>query len=223
MEWDKSTIAKLIDHTMLKADASGREIEALCQEATEYGFCSVCVNPFNVEQAVRLLKKGSVKVGTVIGFPLGATSTAAKVFESNDALAKGAKELDMVINIGAVKNNDFGIIEREISEIRKISKGFVLKVIIETCYLKDEEKIRLCRIAAESGADFVKTSTGFGTMGATTEDVRMMRETVGAAVGVKASGGIRDLETLKKMVMAGANRIGTSSGVKIIKELEMNL
>lgn len=220
MEWDKGAVAKLIDHTMLKADACGREIEALCREAVDYGFCSVCVNPFNVEQAASLLKKGNTKVGTVIGFPLGATDTAAKVFEGNDALEKGAEELDMVINIGAVKNSDYGIIEGEISEVRKLSKAFVLKVIIETCYLKDEEKIRVCRIAAENGADFVKTSTGFGTMGASVEDVRVMRETVGAAVGVKASGGIRDMDTLNKMVAAGANRIGTSSGVKIIKELE---
>jgi deoxyribose-phosphate aldolase len=218
MERDSLEISKLIDHTMLKAEASYEGIENLCKQADEFGFYSVCVNPHHVALASRLLKGRGVKVCTVIGFPLGANTIDTKVFESNNALENGAKELDVVINIGAVKSGDYRVVEREIKAIRELSSDFVLKVILETCYLTDQEKVNICKIAVGCGADFVKTSTGFGTAGATIEDVQLLRKTVGPDFGVKASGGIRDLQTLQSMVAAGANRIGTSSGMIIMKE-----
>ena len=212
------SIAKLIDHTLLKADADRESIEKLCREAIEEGFFSVCVNPFWVKTAADLLKGKDIKVCTVIGFPLGADTPEVKVYQGSAALDQGARELDMVINIGAVKSGEYNVVEREIKEVKKAAGGNIVKVIIETCFLDDSEKIKVCRLVKECGADFVKTSTGFGTTGATVEDVRLLRETVGPSVGVKASGGIRDLDTLVRMAEAGANRIGTSSGMRIMEQ-----
>jgi deoxyribose-phosphate aldolase len=212
------SIAKLIDHTLLKADADGRSIERLCNQAVVEGFYSVCVNPFWVKTAADYLRGEKVKVCTVIGFPLGADNPGTKAYQASTALKLGAGELDMVVNIGAVKGGDYRIVEQEIREIRKVAGDNIVKVIIETCFLDHEEKVRLCKIVRDCGADFVKTSTGFGSAGASTDDVRLLRDTVGPGVGVKASGGIRDLETLLEMVKAGARRIGTSSGVRIMEE-----
>lgn len=208
---------KLIDHTLLKPEATKAQIEKLCGEAKEYDFKSVCVNPHYVKYAKELLKESDVLVCTVIGFPLGQNTTAIKVAETKDAIQNGADEIDMVINIGALKSKDEDYVLNEIKEIRKACKGKTLKVIIETCLLTDEEKITACKLSNEAGADFVKTSTGFSTHGATVEDVKLMRETVGEDMGVKASGGIRDRETALKMVEAGATRLGVSAGVEIVK------
>lgn len=208
---------RLIDHTLLKPEATKAQIEKLCGEATEYDFKSVCVNPYYVKYAKELLKESDVLVCTVIGFPLGQNTTAIKVAETKDAIENGADEIDMVINIGALKSKDEDYVLNEIKEIRNASKGKTLKVIIETCLLTDEEKITACKLSKEAGADFVKTSTGFSTHGATVEDVKLMRETVGEDMGVKASGGIRDRETALKMVEARATRLGVSAGVEIVK------
>lgn len=208
---------KLIDHTLLKPEATKAQIEKLCGEAKEYDFKSVCVNPHYVKRAKELLKESDVLVCTVIGFPLGQNTTAIKVAETKDAIQNGAYEIDMVINIGALKSKDEDYVLNEIKEIRNACKGKTLKVIIETCLLTDEEKITACKLSKEAGADFVKTSTGFSTHGATVEDVKLMRETVGEDMGVKASGGIRDRETALKMVEAGATRLGVSAGVEIVK------
>lgn len=208
---------KLIDHTLLKPEATKAQIEKLCGEAAEYDFKSVCVNPYYVKYAKELLKESDVLVCTVIGFPLGQNTTAIKVSETKDAIQNGADEIDMVINIGALKSKDGDYVLNEIKEIRNACKGKTLKVIIETCILTDEEKITACKLSKEAGADFVKTSTGFSTYGATVEDVKLMRETVGEDMGVKASGGIRDRETALKMVEAGATRLGVSAGVEIVK------
>lgn len=208
---------KLIDHTLLKPEATKAQIEKLCSEAKEYDFKSVCVNPYYVKYAKELLKGSDVLVCTVIGFPLGQNTTAIKVAETKDAIKNGADEIDMVINIGALKSKDEDYVLNEIKEIRNACKGNTLKVIIETCLLTDEEKITACKLSKEAGADFVKTSTGFSTHGATVEDVKLMRKTVGEDMGVKASGGIRDRETALKMVEAGATRLGVSAGVAIVK------
>ena len=208
---------KLIDHTLLKPEATKAQIEKLCGDAKEYDFKSVCVNPHYVKRAKELLKESDVLVCTVIGFPLGQNTTAIKVAETKDAIQNGAYEIDMVINIGALKSKDEDYVLNEIKEIRNACKGKTLKVIIETCLLTDEEKITACKLSKEAGADFVKTSTGFSTHGATVEDVKLMRETVGEDMGVKASGGIRDRETALKMVEAGATRLGVSAGVEIVK------
>lgn len=208
---------KLIDHTLLKPEATKAQIEKLCSEAKEYDFKSVCVNPYYVKYAKELLKGSDVLVCTVIGFPLGQNTTEVKVAETKDAIKNGADEIDMVINIGALKSKDEDYVLNEIKEIRNACKGKTLKVIIETCLLTDEEKITACKLSKEAGADFVKTSTGFSTHGATVEDVKLMRETVGEDMGVKASGGIRDRETALKMVEAGATRLGVSAGVEIVK------
>lgn len=208
---------KLIDHTLLKPEATKAQIEKLCGEAKEYDFKSVCVNPYYVKYAKELLKGSDVLVCTVIGFPLGQNTTEIKVAETKDAIKNGADEIDMVINIGALKSKDEDYVLNEIKEIRNACKGKTLKVIIETCLLTDEEKITACKLSKEAGADFVKTSTGFSTHGATVEDVKLMRETVGEDMGVKASGGIRDRETALKMVEAGATRLGVSAGVEIVK------
>lgn len=208
---------KLIDHTILKPEATKAQIEKLCSEAKEYDFKSVCVNPHYVKYAKELLKESDVLVCTVIGFPLGQNTTEVKVMETKDAIQNGADEIDMVINIGALKSKDENYVLNEIKEIRNACKGKTLKVIIETCLLTDEEKITVCKLSKEAGADFVKTSTGFSTHGATVEDVKLMRETVGEDIGVKASGGIRDRETALKMVEAGATRLGVSAGVEIVK------
>ena len=212
-------IAKYIDHTNLKPYATREDIIKLCEEAKKYGFYAVCVNPYRVKLAKEQLKGTDIKVASVIGFPLGATPTEVKVFEAKRALEDGADELDMVINIGALKDKDYDYVKKEIEEVVKVAheRGAVVKVIIETCYLTDEEKEIACRLAMEAGADFVKTSTGFGTRGATVEDVRLMRRVVGDKLGVKAAGGIRTYEQALEMIKAGANRIGTSSGVKIVE------
>lgn len=213
-----------IDHTLLKPDAKKEQIQQLCEEAREYSFASVCVNPTWVSYAKECLTDSYVKVCTVIGFPLGATTPEVKAFEAKNAINNGAEELDMVINIGALKNKDDELVEKDICAVVEAAKGKALvKVIIETCLLTDEEKVRACKLAKKAGAHFVKTSTGFSTGGASFEDVRLMRETVGEEMGVKASGGIRTTYDALKMIEAGATRIGTSSGVAIIKGLETKL
>lgn len=211
-------IARYIDHTNLKPYASREDIIKLCEEAKEYNFYAVCVNPYRVKLAKQQLEGSDIKVATVIGFPLGATPTEVKVFEARKALEDGADELDMVINIGALKDGDYEYVKNDIAEVVKVAheRGAEVKVIIETCYLTEEEKIKACELAKEAGADFVKTSTGFGTGGATVEDVRLMREIVGPSMGVKAAGGIRTREQALTMIEAGATRIGTSSGVEIV-------
>ncbi|WP_129727314.1 deoxyribose-phosphate aldolase [Ectobacillus funiculus] len=209
--------AKLIDHTLLKADAKKEAIITLCEEAKQHHFASVCVNPTWVEVAAQLLHGTDVAVCTVIGFPLGANTPETKAFEASDAIAKGATEVDMVINIGALRDGNDELVERDIRAVTEAAKGKALtKVIIETSLLTEEEKVRACKLAVKAGADFVKTSTGFSTGGATVEDIALMRKTVGPAIGVKASGGVRDFAGLEAMVQAGATRIGTSSGVALI-------
>lgn len=210
-------IAKMIDHTLLKAESTKEQIVNLCAEAREYGFASVCVNPVWVKTAAEELKGSDVKVCTVIGFPLGASTSAVKAFETEDAIKNGAEEVDMVITIGKLKSGDDREVEADIRAVVDVAGGKALvKVIIETSLLTEEEKVRVCEMAMRAGADFVKTSTGFSTGGATVEDVALMRKIVGEQAGVKASGGIRDLTDLKAMARAGANRIGASSGVKIM-------
>lgn len=210
-------LAKYIDHTLLKADASEKELEKLCQEAMAYEFASVCVNPCNVRFCAGLLKGSNVKTASVVGFPLGANLQLLKEKETAKALLDGADEFDMVINIGALKDRRDEIVLNDIKAVVKAAKGKTVKVIIETCFLNREEKIRACRLSKEAGAHFVKTSTGFGKAGATTEDVRLMKETVGSDMEVKASGGIRTYEDAMAMIEAGATRIGASSGIAIVK------
>lgn len=211
-------VNKLIDHTLLKAFATEEEILKLCKEAIEYDFKSVCVNPVNVALAKKALEGSDVLVCTVVGFPLGANTKEIKALETLDAIKNGADEIDMVINIGKAKEHDFDYIEEEIKCVVTASAGKTTKVIIETCYLSDEEKIQCCRAAKAAGATFVKTSTGFGTGGATAADIKLMRETVGAEMGVKASGGVRSYDDVKIMVENGATRIGASSGIQIMKD-----
>ena len=212
------SIASLIDHTLLKQDATGEQIDRLCAEAAEYHFASVCVNPYYVVRCVKNLKGTGVKVCTVVGFPLGATTMETKVFETLQAVASGAEEIDMVINVCALKSGHIRGVEQEIQAMAAAVEGkAILKVIIETCLLTDEEKVLACQIAKRCGADFVKTSTGFSTGGATVEDVALMRRTVGPEMGVKASGGIRDYAKAKAMIDAGASRIGASAGIAIVE------
>lgn len=218
-EITKKTMASMIDHTILKASATEEMIEALCQEAIKYNFASVCINPVFVKLAAKKLSHSNVKVCTVIGFPLGANSPETKAFEATKAVEDGAHEIDMVINVGMLKSGNLKYVEDEISGVVKASKGALVKVIIETCFLTDEEKVTACNLAKNAGANFVKTSTGFGTGGATAADVALMRKTVGASMGVKASGGIRSLSETLAVIEVGANRIGTSSGVSIIDEM----
>ncbi|MED3896376.1 deoxyribose-phosphate aldolase [Priestia aryabhattai] len=212
-------ITGIIDHTLLKADATEEQVTVLAQEAKEYSFASVCVNPTWVKKTAELLKDApEVKVCTVIGFPLGATTSAVKAFETTNAIENGADEVDMVINIGALKDKNYDLVQSDIQAVVDAAKGKALvKVIIETALLTDEEKATVSELAVKAGADFVKTSTGFSTGGATVEDVALMRKTVGPDVGVKASGGVRGLEDAKAMIEAGATRIGASSGVSIAK------
>jgi deoxyribose-phosphate aldolase len=213
-----TNIAAMIDHTLLKPDATKQQIETLCQEAREHKFFSVCVNPVWVSMAKELLKDSGVKVCTVIGFPLGAATSETKAFETKNAIENGAEELDMVINIGALKDQNDEWVENDIRSVVAAAKGKALtKVIIETSLLTKEEKIRACQLAVKAGADFVKTSTGFSSGGATVSDIALMRETVGPNVGVKASGGVRNTEDAQKMIESGATRIGASSSVDIIK------
>lgn len=212
-------LAGMIDHTYLKPFGNAENIEKLCAEARTYRFAMVAINPAEVETCVRLLKGSGVRVGAAIGFPLGQNTVECKAFETRDAIAKGATEIDTVINIRALQKGQPEIVRQEIEDMVSICKpaGVICKVILETCYLTDEEKETVCRIAKEAGVDFVKTSTGFGTAGATVHDVELMRRVVGPEIGVKAAGGIRDLETTLALIRAGATRIGTSSGVSIIE------
>lgn len=213
-------IAQMIDHTVLKADTTESQIITLCQEAREYKFASVCVNPTWVKKSAELLEGTTVKVCTVIGFPLGASTPEVKAFETEQAIKDGATEVDMVINIGALKDGKDDLVERDIKAVVDAAKGKALtKVIIETCLLTDEEKVRACKLAVKAGTDFVKTSTGFSTGGATKEDVALMRKTVGDNVGVKASGGVRNTEDAETMINAGATRIGASAGIAIVNGL----
>ncbi|MGN1400746.1 MAG: deoxyribose-phosphate aldolase [Bacillus sp. (in: firmicutes)] len=215
-----TNIAGMIDHTALKADTNEQQIITLCQEAREYKFASVCVNPYWVKKAAELLEGSEVKVCTVIGFPLGASSSAVKAFETQQAIEDGATEVDMVINIGALKDGDFETVEKDIKAVTEAAKGKALtKVIIETCLLTDEEKVKACELSVKAGADFVKTSTGFSTGGATKEDIALMRKTVGPDIGVKASGGVRNAEDAETMIKAGATRIGASAGIAIVNGL----
>lgn len=213
-----TNIARMIDHTLLKANATKDEVMKLLEEARKYKFASVCINPTWVKTAADFLHDTpEVKVCTVIGFPLGATTPEVKAFETKNAIENGADEVDMVINIGALKDKQYDLVEMDIKAVVDAAKGKALtKVIIETCLLTDKEKIKACELAVKAGADFVKTSTGFSTGGATAEDVALMRKTVGPEIGVKASGGVRSLEDAQAVIEAGANRIGASSGVKIM-------
>ena len=215
-----SDVASLIDHTLLKADATRQEIERLCKEAREFGFATVCINPFWVPTAARLLRGSTVGVCTVVGFPLGATTSDVKNYETRRAIFDGATEVDMVINVGALKSGDLATVERDIAAVVGPCKdcGVLSKVIIEAALLTDEEKVTASALAKAAGADYVKTSTGFGPGGATVADVELMRRVVGPDVGVKAAGGVRDYEALKNLVSAGASRVGASAGVKIVQE-----
>jgi deoxyribose-phosphate aldolase len=213
-------VASMIDHTLLKADATRAEIETLCREASEYRFASVCVNPTWVALCARLLQGTPVKVCSVVGFPLGATTADTKNYETRRAIFDGAREVDMVINIGALKSGDLRTVERDIEAVTGPCReaGAISKVIIEAALLTDDEKVSASTLAKAAGADFVKTSTGFGPGGATAADVALMRRVVGEEMGVKAAGGVRDLEGLKAMVAAGATRVGASAGVRIVQE-----
>lgn len=208
---------KMIDHTILKADAKRKDVVRYCEEAKEYDFMSVCVNSCNVKIVKKELEGSNVKVCCVVGFPLGAMATEAKAFEAKYCVDNGADEIDMVINIGALKDENYDYVKKDIEEVVKASNGKVVKVIIETCLLSDEEKKKACELAKEAKADFVKTSTGFSTGGATAEDVKLMKSVVGDELKVKASGGVRTKEDAMKMIEAGADRIGASSGINIVK------
>ena len=217
---DKKTIASMIDHTLLKPEATPAQVEKLCAEAAEYHFASVCVNPVYIPLAARLLKDTGVKVCCVVGFPLGAIAPEQKAAEAASCAAMGAEELDMVIHVGAAKAGNWALVQRDIEGVVKAAAGRTVKVIIETCLLTDEEKGKACEAAKAAGAHFVKTSTGFSTGGATTHDIALMRKTVGPEMGVKASGGIRDYATAMAMIEAGANRIGASAGIEIVAAAE---
>lgn len=215
---NNNDIAAIIDHTLLKPEATEADIKKVCAEAIEYNFKSVCINTHYVTLVSRLLAGTKVVTCCVVGFPLGASSTRAKIDETYDALKNGANEIDMVINIGALKSGDWNTVKRDIEGVTNAAKGRALvKVILETSLLNDEEKIKACTIAKMARADFVKTSTGFNTGGATVEDIRLMRKVVGPNMGVKASGGVRDTKTARAMMAAGASRIGTSSGINIVR------
>jgi deoxyribose-phosphate aldolase len=214
-------VARYIDHTLLKPDATRDEILKVCEEGVRYGFASVCINPIWVREATCALRGSGVKVCTVIGFPLGSNAPDTKAYEARRAIFDGASELDMVINIGALKSGDHDLVSRDIRGVVEIAHevGYICKVIIETALLSDDEKVSACLITKEAGADFVKTSTGFSSGGATAADVALMRRAVGGQMGVKASGGVRDLKQAQEMIRAGATRIGASVGVKIIQEV----
>lgn len=208
--------SKYIDHTILKQDATKEDIIKICSEAKENDFASVCINPYWIPVAKELLKGTDVDVCTVIGFPLGANATATKAFETSQAIKDGATEIDMVINVGALKDKDFDGVYKDIKGVVDAANGTLVKVIIETCLLTDEEKVKACELSVKANASFVKTSTGFSTGGATKEDIALMRKTVGEGLGVKASGGVRTPEDFDNMIKAGATRIGTSSGIKLV-------
>ena len=215
----KLKLAKMIDHTLLRPEATRDEVVRICEEGEHYGFASVCINPVWVSLASRLLRGSKVKVDTVIGFPFGATISDVKIFETKMVISKGAEEVDVVMNFGALRSGDIELIRKELESIIDLAKGYgvISKVIIETCYLTREEKIRACRLIMDSGADFVKTSTGFGKGGAVEEDVKLFSKITRNKIGIKASGGIRTYEDALKMIKAGASRIGSSSGVDIVE------
>lgn len=213
-------VNKYIDHTVLKPETTKAQILTLCEEAKKFDFASVCVNPTWISLCASKLKDTNVKVCTVIGFPLGATLKEVKAYETKLAIENGATEVDMVINIGAAKDQNWELVYEDIKAVVDAANGVLVKVIIETCLLTDDEKVKACEMAVKAGADFVKTSTGFSTGGATASDVALMRQTVGESVGVKASGGVRTAEDMKIMVEAGANRIGTSGGVSLVQGKE---
>ncbi len=213
----QSDLARMIDHTLLKPDATRAQVEELCREAKENVFASVCINPTWVKLAHELLRNTPVKVCTVIGFPLGATTTVTKTVETRDAVANGADEIDMVLNVAALKDGQDSEVEQDIREVVQAAGGRIVKVIFETALLSDAEIVKACHLSKRAGADYVKTSTGFGPGGATAHHIALMRQTVGPSMGVKASGGIRDLETAQEMVKAGATRIGASASVKIVR------
>lgn len=219
MELTKKAVAGIIDHTLLKPQSTKAQIETLCAEAKEYSFASVCVNPCWVSLSAALLKGTSVNVCTVIGFPLGACTSAAKAFETKDAIANGATEVDMVVNIGAIKSEMWDLVKEDIAAVVEAANGTLVKVIIEACLLTDEEKVKVCQLAKEAGADFVKTSTGFSTGGATPEDVAIMRGAVGPEMGVKASGGIHNAKEAIACINAGATRLGVSAGIAVVAGL----
>jgi deoxyribose-phosphate aldolase len=215
------TLAGMIDHTFLKAFGTAQDIERLCEEALSYSFAMVAINPAEVTTCVRLLAGSPVRVGAAIGFPLGQNTSELKAFETRDSIQKGAGEIDMVINVRALQSGDVALVRREIADMVAACRPakVICKVILETCYLTEAEKELVCRLAVDEGADFVKTSTGFGTAGATVADVRLMRAAAGPKMGVKAAGGIRDLATALAMIEAGATRLGTSAGVVLMEEL----
>ena len=219
MEYTKKNVAAMIDHTLLKPQADPSQIRRLCEEAAAWGFASVCVNPCYVNLCAGLLSGSPVQVCTVIGFPLGAASTAVKAFETEDAVRNGADEIDMVVNIGMIKAGDWDYVENDIRRVVEAAGGRVVKVIIETCLLTDGEKFLACQAAKAAGADFVKTSTGFSTGGAVPQDVALMRRTVGPDMGVKAAGGIHCAAEAIACLEAGANRLGVSAGITVISEL----
>ncbi|MEW6162952.1 MAG: deoxyribose-phosphate aldolase [Nitrospirota bacterium] len=214
---NQKDIAGLIDHTLFRPDATYADIKRLCEEALQFGFCSVCINPCFIKMAKELLKGSNVRVTTVIGFPLGMTLTEVKVYEAMNASLLGTDELDIVINIGALKAGDWGTVKKDISDIIMATRGLIHKTIIETCYLDDNEKKRVVEIALDAGSEFIKTSTGFGPHGARVRDIRLIKGIIGGSAGIKAAGGIRTLRQVLNMLRAGATRIGTSAGVKIIK------
>jgi len=222
IEPKKEIIAKYIDHTLLKQTVSIDEIKNLCIEANEFNFASVCILPYYIPYAKEYINNKNVKICTVIGFPLGANTKESKIYETKNAISIGANEIDMVVNLPAFFNNDYNYVENEIKEIKKICKdnNVILKVIVETCLLNYEQKVLISKIVSNSNSDFIKTSTGFSTYGATIEDVKILKENVSPNVGVKASGGIKTLKSLIEMLEAGATRIGTSSAINILKEIE---
>jgi deoxyribose-phosphate aldolase len=216
-------IAKYIDHTLLKQEASIEQIKKLCEEARKYKFAAVCVNGTNVAECARLLKGTDVNISSVVGFPLGATLPSVKAFETEQVIAAGANEIDMVMNVGAMKSGNFALVKDDIEAVVKAAHALkaIVKVIIETCLLTEDEKVKACQLSKEAGADFVKTSTGFNSAGATVADVALMRKTVGDKIGVKAAGGVRSRDDVLAMIEAGATRIGTSGGVKIMEGAEI--
>lgn len=218
MIWTRESLAKIIDHTNVKPNTNKRNIERLCREAKRYGFRGVCVQPCFVSLAKNLLRETKIKIVTVIGFPFGFNSTKAKVCETKQAIKDGADEIDMVMNIAMLKSKNYKFVEEDIRSVVEAANGKVVKVIIETCYLNKNEKIMACKLVAKAGASFVKTSTGYGTGGATVNDVKLIRKVVGDKLRIKASGGIRTFEQVKALVEAGADVIGTSTGVKIMKD-----
>ncbi len=209
-------LASYIDHTLLKPDATKLQIRKLCEEALEHHFYAVCVNSGLVSTAREVLRTSKIQIASVVGFPLGANDSASKAFETNRAVNLGAAEIDMVINIGALKAGEFNFVERDIFDVVRAAEGKLVKVILETSMLTDDEKKKACELSVKAGAHFVKTSTGFGGGGATVSDIELMKSIVGNSVKIKASGGVRDLETAKKLILAGANRLGTSSGVALV-------